>query len=215
MRRKELTAKGKATRHRIVEGAAEVLRERGVGTVTLDDIMARTSTSKSQLFHYFPDGKDELLLAVARFEAEQVLEDQQPYLGRLDSWEDWQRWRDVVIARYEAQGDTCPLGSLFLQVGRSTPGARAIVVELMRQWQESLAAGIRAVRANSGPETDVDVDARAAALLAAIQGGVSILLSTGRSAHLRAALDQGIADLRRDLEPAGAAGACLLDGLVS
>ncbi|MER6536007.1 TetR/AcrR family transcriptional regulator [Streptomyces sp900105755] len=207
MLHKELTAKGKATRRRIVEGAAEVLRERGVGTVTLDDVMARTGTSKSQLFHYFPDGKDELLLAVARFEAEQVLEDQQPYLGRLESWEDWQRWRDVVIARYEAQGDTCPLGSLFLQVGRSTPGARAIVVELLRQWQESLAAGIRAVRATTGPGAgaDVDVDARAAALLAAIQGGVSILLSTGRSAHLRAALDQGIADLRRELDPAPAA----------
>ncbi|MFG3296385.1 TetR/AcrR family transcriptional regulator [Streptomyces sp. NPDC048179] len=201
--RKELTAKGRATRRRIVEGAAEVLRERGVGTVTLDDVMARTGTSKSQLFHYFPAGKDQLLLAVAEFEAEQVLEDQQPYLGRLESWADWERWRDVVVARYEEQGDTCPLGSLFLQVGRSTPGARAIVVGLLRQWQESLAAGIRAVRANTGPGTDADIDARAAALLAAIQGGVSILLSTGDSAHLRAALDQGIADLRRDLTPTG------------
>ncbi|MFJ3796908.1 TetR/AcrR family transcriptional regulator [Streptomyces sp. NPDC090088] len=199
--RKELTAKGRATRRRIVEGAAEVLRERGVGTVTLDDVMARTGTSKSQLFHYFPAGKDELLLAVAEFEAEQVMEDQQPYLGRLESWADWERWRDVVVERYEEQGDTCPLGSLFLQVGRSTPGARAIVVGLLRRWQESLAAGIRAVRANTGPGADVDIDARAAALLAAIQGGVSILLSTGDSAHLRAALDQGIADLRRDLTP--------------
>ncbi|MEU1159281.1 TetR/AcrR family transcriptional regulator [Streptomyces sp. NPDC005921] len=201
--RKELTAKGRATRRRIVEGAAEVLRERGVGTVTLDDVMARTGTSKSQLFHYFPAGKDELLLAVAEFEAEQVLEDQQPYLGRLESWADWERWRDVVVERYEEQGDTCPLGSLFLQVGRSTPGARAIVVGLLRQWQESLAVGIRAVRANTGPGADADIDARAAALLAAIQGGVSILLSTGDSAHLRAALDQGIADLRRDLTPTG------------
>ncbi len=92
-RHRELTAKGKATRRRIVEGAAEVLREQGVNTVTLDDVMARTRTSKSQLFHYFPDGKDELLLAVAEFEADQVIEDQQPYLGRLDSWEDWRRWR--------------------------------------------------------------------------------------------------------------------------
>ncbi|MFK0281317.1 TetR/AcrR family transcriptional regulator [Streptomyces sp. NPDC090499] len=205
MQRKELTAKGRATRRRIVEGAAEVLREQGVGSATLEDVMARTGTSKSQLFHYFPEGKDELLLAVARFEAEQVLEDQQPYLGRIESWEDWARWRDVVITRYEAQGDTCPLGSLFLQVGRSTPGARAIVVELMQRWQEYLAAGIRAVRAAGGPRAEADVDTRAAALLAAIQGGVSILLSTGDSAHLRAALDQGIADLRRDLEPAGAA----------
>ncbi|MEU5312124.1 TetR/AcrR family transcriptional regulator [Streptomyces sp. NPDC021562] len=202
--RRELTAKGRATRHRIVEGAAEVLREQGVGSVTLDDVMARTGTSKSQLFHYFPGGKDELLLAVAHYEADQVLEDQQPYLGCLDSWENWERWRDAVVARYEILGDTCPLGSLFLQVGRSTPGARAIVAELMRRWQESLAAGMRALRAAGGPSAEFDVEARAAALLAAIQGGVSILLATGSSAHLRAALDQGLADLRRDLTPAGA-----------
>ncbi|WP_225827918.1 TetR/AcrR family transcriptional regulator [Streptomyces naphthomycinicus] len=194
----KLTAKGRATRARIVEGAAAVLRERGVASATLDDIMARTRTSKSQLFHYFPAGKDELLLAVARFEADQVIEDQQPHLGRLDSWEAWERWRDVVVERYEQQGDECPLGSLFFQIGRSTPGARAIVVELMRRWQESLAAGIRALQAAGRLPADLDVDARAAALLAAIQGGVSILLSTGRSAHLRVALDQGIADLRRE-----------------
>jgi len=193
----ELTAKGQATRRRIVEGAAAVLRDKGVAAATLDDIMARTSTSKSQVFHYFPAGKDELLIAVAQFEADQVLADQQPHLGCLDSWEAWQRWRDVVIKRYEAQGDQCPLGSLFSQIGRSTPGTRAIVTELMRRWQESLAAGIRALQATGRLPADIDVDMRAAALLAAIQGGVSILLSTGQSAHLRAALDQGISDLRQ------------------
>ncbi|MEV0484130.1 TetR/AcrR family transcriptional regulator [Streptomyces sp. NPDC050508] len=193
----QLTAKGKATRNRIVVGAATVLREKGFAAATLDDVMAQTRTSKSQLFHYFPAGKDELLLAVAQFEADQILEDQQPYLSCLDSWEAWAQWRDTVIKRYEAQGDTCPLGSLFQQIGRSTPGARAIMIELTRQWQESLAAGIRSLQATGQLPADVDVEARSAALLAAIQGGVSILLATGRSDHLRAALDQGIADLRR------------------
>ncbi|MEU6845935.1 TetR/AcrR family transcriptional regulator [Streptomyces sp. NPDC046716] len=191
-----LTAKGRATRARIVEGAAEVLREQGVSVTTLDDIRARTGTSKSQLFHYFPGGKDELLLAVARFEADRVIEDQQPHLGRLDSWESWQRWRDVVVERYELQGDHCPLGALFLQVGRSSPGARAIVTELMRQWQAELARGIRAVQAGGLVRASLDVDRTAGALLAGIQGGVTIMMSTGDSTHLRAALDTGIAYLR-------------------
>ncbi|MEV6181745.1 TetR/AcrR family transcriptional regulator [Streptomyces sp. NPDC052015] len=190
------TAKGRATRARIIEGAAEVLRERGVGFTTLDDIRSRTGTSKSQLFHYFPDGKDGLLLAVARFEADRVLEDQQPYLGRLDSWEAWQQWRDVVVERYERQGDHCPLGSLFLQVGRARPGARAIVTELMRQWQEQLARGIRALQANRLVSPALDVDRTAAALLAGVQGGVAIMMSTGDSTHLKAALDAGIEHLR-------------------
>ncbi|MFI1439674.1 TetR/AcrR family transcriptional regulator [Streptomyces fructofermentans] len=190
------TAKGRATRARIVEGAAEVLRERGVSFATLDDIRDRTGTSKSQLFHYFPDGKDELLLAVARFEADRVLEDQQPHLSSLDSWESWDRWRNAVLRRYELQGDQCPLGALFLQVGRSRPGARAIVAELMRQWQEFLAAGMRALRARGLVSRELDVDRAAAALLAGIQGGVAILMSTGDSAHLKAALDVGIGQLR-------------------
>ncbi|GAA3568891.1 TetR/AcrR family transcriptional regulator [Streptomyces osmaniensis] len=191
-----LTAKGRATRARIVEGAAEVLREHGVAFTTLDDIRDRTGTSKSQLFHYFPDGKDQLLLAVARFEADRVLADQQPHLGELDSWESWQRWRDVVVERYELQGDHCPLGSLFLQVGRSRPGARAIVTELMRQWQRQLADGIRALQANGLVSPALDVDRTAGALLAGIQGGVTIMMSTGDSTHLRAALDNAIAQLR-------------------
>ncbi|GGN80177.1 TetR family transcriptional regulator [Streptomyces albiflavescens] len=194
--RGSFTAKGQATRGRIIQGAAAVLRERGVAMMTLDDVLARTSTSKSQLFHYFPGGKDELLLAVAQFEADQVLEDQQPYLGCLDSWDAWYRWRDTVIQRYEEQGDHCPLGSLFLQIGRNTPGARAIVTELLRQWQEHLATGIRAMQTAGHVPASLDVDRTAAALLAGIQGGVSILLSTGRSTHLHAALDEGIMTLR-------------------
>jgi AcrR family transcriptional regulator len=46
-----LTRKGAATRQRIVEGAAAEIREQGVLRTTLDDIMARTRTSRSQLFH--------------------------------------------------------------------------------------------------------------------------------------------------------------------
>ena len=45
----------------------------------------RTGTSKGQLFHYFPGGREDLLLAVADYEAGRVLADQQPYLGQLTS----------------------------------------------------------------------------------------------------------------------------------
>jgi AcrR family transcriptional regulator len=57
---KELTAKEKAARNRIIEGAAVELREKDVSAATPDDVMARTHASKSQLFHYFREGKDEL-----------------------------------------------------------------------------------------------------------------------------------------------------------
>jgi AcrR family transcriptional regulator len=191
-----LTAKGAATRQRIIEGAAAQIREHGVTATTLDDIRARTRTSKSQLFHYFPDGKDELLLAVARFEADRVLEDQQPQLGELTSWPGWLAWRDTVVARYRGQGRRCPLNVVTSQLGRTTPGAQAVVAELIRRWQGEIAAGVRYMQGAGEVDADLDADRAAAALLAGIQGGVLILMSTGSTAHLEAALDTGIAFLR-------------------
>jgi AcrR family transcriptional regulator len=194
-----ITAKGAATRQRIVEGAAAVIREQGVSTITLDDIRAFTHTSKSQLFHYFPDGKDDLLLAVARFEADQVLREQRPQLGDLTSWPAWEVWRDKVVARYRRLGQRCPLSSLVSQLGRTTPGAQAVVAELVRSWESEIATGIRSMQQQGEIAARVDPEQAAAALLAGIQGGVVIMLSTGQTTHLEAALDLGIQNLRESV----------------
>ena len=106
-----LTTKGAATRHRILEAAAAEMRENGVAYHHPRRRAQRAHVSKSQLFHYFPDGKEELLLEVARYEADRVLDDQQPQLGNLTSWDAWTQWRDVVVARYRAQGEYCPLSA--------------------------------------------------------------------------------------------------------
>jgi AcrR family transcriptional regulator len=199
-----LTRKGVATRQRIIDGAAAEIREHGVIATTLDDIRARTNTSKSQLFHYFPGGKDDLLLAVARYEADRVLEDQQPQLGDLTSWRAWYAWRDTVLTRYREQGERCPLNVVMSQLGRSTPGAQAVTTELMRGWQREIAAGVRHMQAAGEVDAGLDADRAAAAILAGIQGGVLILMSTGSPAHLEAALDTGIEFLRASNRAAGA-----------
>ncbi|WP_031516425.1 TetR/AcrR family transcriptional regulator [Streptomyces sp. NRRL F-5123] len=193
----KLTTRGAATRDRILEGASAEIRRQGVFSVTLDDVLAATSTSKSQLFHYFPGGKEELFLAVARYEADRVLADQQPELGTLTSWEGWQAWREKVVGHYRAQGQDCPLSIAVSQAGRSTPATRAVVAELMEHWQSALAVGVAHMRAAGRTAPDLDPQRAAAALLAAIQGGVLLLMSTGSLAHLEAALDEGIAALRR------------------
>jgi AcrR family transcriptional regulator len=191
-----LTAKGLATRQRIIEGAAAEIRANGVETLTLNDVLARTHTSKSQLFHYFPGGKEDLLLAVAEQEATLVLSDQQPFLGELTSWAAWQRWRDVVVERYRRQGQHCPLSLLMSEIGRTTPGAQAVTAALMRQWHSEIATGIREMQRQRKIAEQVQADVAARALLAGIQGGVSVLLATGELSYLEDALDVGIAALR-------------------
>ncbi|MFE5243528.1 MULTISPECIES: TetR/AcrR family transcriptional regulator [unclassified Streptomyces] len=197
-----LTAKGAETRRRIVEGAAAEIRARGAAATTLDDIRARTSTSKSQIFHYFAGGKEELLLAVAAREAELVLEDQEPHLGDLGTWQAWQDWRDAVVRRYEQQGVNCPLGVLITELGRTTPAAQALTGRLLDQWQAALRAGVQLMQERDEIDRRLDADRTAAALIAAVQGGVTILMSTGRITHLEAALDLSLGLLRAPATPA-------------
>lgn len=184
-----LTAKGVATRERIVAAAAAEIRERGVSAVTLDDVGRRSRTGKSQLFHYFPDGKEQLLLAVAEREADQVLQDQEPHLGQLTSWDAWHEWRDAVVEKYRRQGVNCPLGVLITEIGRHTPAAQAVTAKLLSQWQRRIQAGIEEMKATGEIRSDVDPARASAALVAAIQGGVAILMSSGSAQHLEYALD--------------------------
>lgn len=190
------TAKGRATRQRIVEGAAAEIRARGAVATTLDDVCRVTATSKSQLFHYFPGGREQLMYAVAEYEADRVLLDQEPYLSDLTSWAAWDAWRDAVLARYRQQGTTCPLGVLMTQLSRTTPASREVTARLLEQWQRKITDGVLAMRDQGAVAPGVDAGQAAAALLAGIQGGVSILLQTGRLTHLEAALDVGISGLR-------------------
>jgi AcrR family transcriptional regulator len=197
-----LTAKGEATRQRIIEGAAGVIRQVGVGATTLDDIRARTATSKSQLFHYFPSGRDELLLAVAQFEADRVLLDQQPHLSDLATWESWQRWKAAVVRRYRKQGRTCPIAVLMSELGRTDPAAQAVTRSLLLRWRRELATGVRSMQATGAAPASLDSDRLAGAIVAGIQGGVAILLATGSSADLEAVLDLLLDQLRRPEEMA-------------
>jgi len=190
------TEKGLVMRRRIVEAAAVRVRDGGVSATTLDDVREATATSKSQLFHYFPAGKAELLQAVARHEAERVLSDQQPYLDELTTWRAWQTWRDAVVGRYREQGRQCPLSALLSELGRADPVTESIVVELLDQWRTRIADGVRAMQRQGKVRASLDAERAAAALLAGIQGGVTIMLSTGRIDHLEAALDLGLLQLR-------------------
>jgi AcrR family transcriptional regulator len=192
----QLTPKGTATRHRIIDGAAELIREHGVNDITLDDVRGHTRTSKSQIFHYFPGGREELLLAVAQHEANRVLEDQQPHLSRLTTWADWQNWRDAVITRYRRQGVTCPLSTLTSHVGSGTPGTQAVVRQLMLDWERPLQVGIRAMQAHGEADQQIDPDSYARAIVASIQGGVQILMATGSTEHLENSLDLALSNLR-------------------
>src|SRR5690348_15722173 len=90
------TAKGRATRARIVAAAAALIRERGVAETSLDDVIEHAGVSKSQLYLYF-EGRAALLREVVTHNTELFLQAQEPHLGSLESWKAIRRWLDALV----------------------------------------------------------------------------------------------------------------------
>jgi len=63
-----------ARRTLIIDAARQVFAEKGFGAATLDQIAVRAEFGKGTIYNYFPDGKEELLLAVVADVYDRILE---------------------------------------------------------------------------------------------------------------------------------------------
>jgi AcrR family transcriptional regulator len=192
-----LTPKGAATRARIVETAADLILARGAGGTSLDDIRAQTATSKSQLFHYFPGGKGELVAAIAAFQSERVLAAQRPFLDTLDTWQAWDSWRDAVLAHYCSQPHWgCPIGALAGELIGSDPARGAEVTAYLDRWRGYLEAGLTRMCAAGLLRADAQPRTLALATFAALHGGLLLTQTMQSGEPLAAALDGALTALR-------------------
>jgi AcrR family transcriptional regulator len=192
-----LTTKGAATRDRIVRAATELILERGVNGMTLDEIRLGTQTSKSQLFHYFPGGKRDLVAAIAEYQNSRVMAAQQPWLEHLDSWKSWQGWRDAVVAYYSnLTHKYCSVSALVNDVAPTDPELAGQVEAYADRWRDQMAAGLRRMRDGGRLRPGSDPDRLALAVFATLQGGLLVMQSKNDIEPLAAALDGALAMLR-------------------
>ena len=194
----KITERGRLTRQRIIEATGEQILASGIGGTTLDTVRAATLTSKSQLFHYFPGGKAELVREVADWEGRQLLEAQEPEIHDLGSWESWERWRALLVEYYIGRGRwACPIGSLATQAAMTDPELASIIAESMRAWRGALAKGVQRMQSTGTVDKSADSEKIAIVILAAIQGGLLLSQPEGSAWPLEAALDTALAPLHR------------------
>ena len=175
-----LTARGAKTRERIVTAAADLMYVRGVGATTLDDVLAASGVSKSQLYRHFAN-KDEVVRAVIALMGERVIQREQNALGRVSTMAGLRRWRDALVQnnalRHGAYG--CALGSFASEVADNDDIARRALLALFAEWKDLLAGAIRRLQENGTLPPDARVDELATGLLGAVQGGY-LLAQTAR-----------------------------------
>ncbi len=189
---RSLTARGAATRSRIVNAAADLIYEHGVDRTSLDEVMAASGVSKSQLYHYFAD-KDALVLEVIATHTERVLTAQQPYLEALDSLPALKAWRDAIVRiNKAAHAKGCPLGSLASELANYSESARKRLAASFAMWRDHIEQGLTKMRERGELAASADPRELAFALLSAVQGGLLLAKTTRSSRPLEIAIDMAI-----------------------
>jgi TetR/AcrR family transcriptional repressor of nem operon len=191
-----LTARGAKTRSRIVATAAELMRVRGIGGTTLDDVVSASNVSKSQLYRHFED-KPALVRAVIELVGERTITGERQRLEKVRTFAGLRRWRDAVVEHNALQDGRygCSLGSLANEVSDQDPIARAKLDALFLAWQELFGDLLRRFQRDGVIPQDADVAQLATGLLAAVQGGYLLAQTSRDVTPMASAIDMAISHL--------------------
>jgi TetR/AcrR family transcriptional repressor of nem operon len=190
------TGRGRASRERIVERAAELFAERGIAATSVDEVLAAAGAGKGQFYHYFRS-RDELAAAAVGFRCAQVMAELTEALGGVSSLAELEWALAGFVAGFEESGmPGCPIGTLAAEVAGRNEEARRQAAAGFDAWERLLADALERMRHRGELRADAESAVLATGLLAAIEGGMVLSQARRDMASLRIAVDAGITHLR-------------------
>ncbi len=193
------------TRWRILEAAMHLFWEKGYGSTSVADILARAGVNSGSLYHFFP-GKQDLLVAVLDTYIggirQMLLE---PNWRGVDDpiekiWKLMDGYRDALVQTECTYG--CPIGSLALELHEPDPAVRERLAKNFSNWVDAIEECLDA----AGERVPRGIDKRALAefVLTTMEGGVMLARSYRDIGYFDRAIAQLKEHFNRLLQPAKA-----------
>ena len=158
----------KDVRERMLAGASQLLATKGLQATSFSEVIELTDTPRGSIYHHFPGGKDELVLAALR-------QSRALMIGSIDSAEGQDAatvlaavitgWRTLLVSHQFAMGCAVTAVTVATEADDLLDEAGRIFGD----WQERLAAAY----SNGGLDA-AKADAFAALTLSSIEGAVII-----------------------------------------
>jgi AcrR family transcriptional regulator len=168
-----LTAKGQATRERIVKAAAELVLAEGLSAFNMANVRKAASVSGSQLSHYFAD-KQALIRAVLTRQIDVVLDfHRQPKLHGLQTFDDFERWIDLNMRYLRRIGytGTPTYHALAGQLAKSDDNTRKTLGAGYWKWVAPLEQYLQRMKEHGALADNADPRHLALVIVSAHQGG--------------------------------------------
>jgi TetR/AcrR family transcriptional repressor of nem operon len=191
-----ITKRGRASRERIVERAADLFAERGIAGTSVDEVLAAAGAGKGQFYHYFR-GRDELAAAAVGYRCAQVVAGLAQALGDVSSLAGLEQALAGFVAGFEQTGmPGCPIGTLAAEVAGRNEDARLQAAAGFDAWERLLAGALERMRQRGELRADTEPEVLATGLLASIEGGMVLSQARKDMASLHVAVEAGLARVR-------------------
>jgi TetR/AcrR family transcriptional regulator, transcriptional repressor for nem operon len=190
------TGRGRASRERIVERAAELFAGRGISATSLDEVLAAAGAGKGQFYHYFRS-RDELAAAAVGFRCAQVVSGLTEALGAVSSLAGLEQALADYVAGFEQSGlPGCPIGTLASEVAGRNEDARLQAAAGFDAWERLLAQALERMRQRGELRADAEPARMATGLLAILEGGMVLSQARKDIASLQVAVEAGLSQVR-------------------
>jgi TetR/AcrR family transcriptional regulator, transcriptional repressor for nem operon len=161
------------TRDALLTAALRILREKGYGSATVDDICRAAGVSKGAFFHHFAT-KDELALAAAEYftEGADALFASAPYRDVADPRERLLAYIDLRTSMMhgELPDFTCLLGTMVQETYATHPAIRDACRDQIRHHADDVAHDVTAAKTAYAPDASWSPESLALFTQAVIQG---------------------------------------------
>ena len=141
----------------------------------MQDLLRATGVSSSSLYHFFPDGKEQLIATAVREHGLDAAERIASVFEKFDAPEAIRRIFDAAAAEMKANSFTlgCAIGVPATEAPSDSPAIQQVVSEVFEAWAKAYERGL-----NAAGLDHADAESLGRAIVAAYQGAVTLARAT-------------------------------------
>jgi AcrR family transcriptional regulator len=175
-----------STKTRMLDSAADVLRERGAAGLTIDEVLTRSGAPRGSVYHHFPDGRTQILTEALRYAGDSItakieaaaVEGGMNLLHRFVEF-----WEQLLRDTHFTAG--CPVVAAAIGSAPEEQQLTTTAGEIFQSWREALT---RSFVGEGFPSAEAS--ALATTSLAAVEGAVVLCRATHTTEPLREVAEQ-------------------------
>lgn len=186
-----------STKQRMIEAAFALFHERGIHGTSVDAVLARSRTGKSQFSHYFKT-KEGLVQAVLEHFYEELRRGEYDPVETIRSWNDLERWMRSFYEWQQTVDCTlaCPIGTIGNDLSQTQEKLRKEIRRIFDWRRAFIAEFFKQEQAAGRMREDFSPQALADFCYTITQGGLYMARAERNSQPFEHALDVALTALR-------------------